>query len=326
MTTKTFLDWGTIKKASKEATVSINERLPFLNDRPVFLYGVPRGGIPAALAVKSEWEKMPYFSTKYPFGIEMVDRVHLADIIVDDLIDSGKTMGRLYSAWTCERPEHRIIGPEGPDGFPFFALFDKRKDKEPVWYVFPWEIDAGNKDSSAHDSVTRFLQVIGEDVQRDGLLETPQRVVKSWDYLYSGYNQDPADVLKEFVDNCDEMVLLKDIEFYSTCEHHLQPFYGKAHIAYLPNGRVVGISKLARVLEIYARRLQIQERICQQVTTALDNHLTPKGAACVLEAKHFCMMCRGVEKQNSVMITSSLTGAFREAVVRSELFSLIRGA
>jgi GTP cyclohydrolase I len=326
MTAKNILNWADVRIASKDVAVSINDRLPFLHDRPVCLYGVPRGGIPAALAVKSEWERLPYFSTKFPHGIKMVDEIHNADIIVDDLIDSGKTMETLYFAWDDNRPSHRIIGQWGPDGFPFFALFDKRKDQEQFWYVFPWEVDLGNKDSSAHDSVTRFLQAIGEDVQRDGLLETPQRVVKSWGHLYSGYRQDPADALKEFVDDCDEMVLLKNIEFYSTCEHHLQPFYGKAHIAYIPNGRVVGISKLARVLEIYARRLQIQERICQQVTSALNDHLQPKGAACILEGKHFCMMCRGVEKQGSTMITSSLTGAFREAVVRSELFSLIRGS
>lgn len=326
MPNKMLLPWSAIAITAVCEAKKILNRLPSLKDRPIYMYGVPRGGIPAALAVKSEMERSKDFEALFPHGIHMVDKAYLADVIVDDLIDSGKTLQRLFAEWDEWRPAYRIIGPSGMDGFPFFALFDKREQVSKPWYVFPWEIDSGNKDASAHDAVTRFLQVIGEDPARDGLLETPERVVKSWGHIYSGYGKDPADCLKEFEDDYDEMVILKDVEFYSTCEHHLQPFYGKAHIGYIPNGKVVGISKLARVLDIYSRRLRIQERICQQVTAALDTHLSPKGSACVLEAKHFCMMCRGVEKQNSVMLTSSLTGAFREAAVRSEFFSLIRGS
>lgn len=174
--------------------------------------------------------------------------------------------------------------------------------------------------------VRDLLFHIGENPDREGLLETPARVAKSWDELFAGYKQDPAEVMKTFEDGaCDEMVLLKDIEFYSMCEHHMLPFFGKAHVAYIPHGKVIGISKLARVLEIYSRRLQIQERLCQQVTQALAQHLQPKGAACVIEAQHFCMVCRGVNKQNSTMVTSSLWGAFRDPEPRAELFSLIKG-
>lgn len=167
---------------------------------------------------------------------------------------------------------------------------------------------------------------IGEEPNREGLRDTPSRVMRSWDTLYGGYNVDPKDVLTFFEDDTsNEMVLLKDIEFYSTCEHHMLPFFGKCHIAYLPNKRVVGISKLARLMEVFSRRLQIQERLCQQITSAMDRLLLPKGSACVLEAQHFCMTSRGVQKQNSVMVTSSLTGAFQEDVrTRSEFMSLIK--
>lgn len=176
-------------------------------------------------------------------------------------------------------------------------------------------------------SVRHILKFIGEDPDREGLLETPKRVVASWEQIFSGYKLDPADVMKTFSEGaCDEMVVLKDIEFYSTCEHHMQPFFGKAHIAYLPDAKVIGLSKLARLLDICSRRLQIQERLTSDVTNALDTHLRPKGSACVIEAKHFCMMCRGVGKQNSVMVTSSLTGAFKtDPTVRAEFLQLVRG-
>lgn len=153
---------------------------------------------------------------------------------------------------------------------------------------------------------------LGDDGDREGVAETPARVIKSWSTLFGGYGADPASVMKTFKQDCDEMVVLRDIEFYSTCEHHMLPFYGKAHVGYLPSGEVVGISKLARLIEIYARRLQIQERIGQQVTEALMLHLKPRGCGVVLEAQHGCMTCRGVGKQNSVMVTSSMRGAFRD--------------
>lgn len=174
--------------------------------------------------------------------------------------------------------------------------------------------------------ITAILAAIGENVDREGLIDTPKRVVKSWTELYKGYTQDPKDILTTFEsEGYDQIVLLKDIELFSMCEHHMLPFYGKAHVAYIPNGKVIGISKLARLLDIYARRLQIQERIGQQVTTALMQYLQPLGAACVIEATHMCMRMRGVEKQNSVMITSSLQGAFKENIsTREELFQLIK--
>jgi len=175
------------------------------------------------------------------------------------------------------------------------------------------------------DIVVRQLQYINEDSEREGLKDTPKRVVKSWDFLFSGYKQDPKKLITTFAaEGYNEIVLLKNIEVYSMCEHHLLPFFGKAHIAYIPEKKVIGISKLARILDIYARRAQIQERLGNQVTNLLMKELKPKAAACIIEAQHLCMLMRGVQKQNSVMTTSSLKGAFmNNAKTREELLMLI---
>lgn len=170
-----------------------------------------------------------------------------------------------------------------------------------------------------------FLRHIGEDPDREGLRETPDRVLASFSKLFGGYKKDPAEAIKTFkADGYEQVILVRDIELYSTCEHHLLPFFGKAHVAYIPKERLIGVSKLAHIVEIYSRRLQIQERICQQVTSTLMEHLKPVGAACIIEAQHLCMMIRGVEKQHSKMITSSLEGSFREdPSARAELMRLI---
>jgi GTP cyclohydrolase I len=186
----------------------------------------------------------------------------------------------------------------------------------------------GDKEK-AKKAVQDILTYLGENLDREGLKDTPERMVKSWNRLFGGYLQDPSDVLTTFEeDNViphNQIILLKDIEFFSTCEHHFLPFVGKAHVAYIPRDKVVGISKLARIVEIYSRRLQIQERVGNQVSQTLMDNLNAKGAACIIESKHFCMTCRGVEKQNSVMVTSSLRGAFLEKIeTRQELLNLIR--
>lgn len=177
----------------------------------------------------------------------------------------------------------------------------------------------------ACEGVHALLVYIGENPDREGLRDTPKRVAKAYAEMCDGYDKDPAELMRVFEDGaCQDMVILKDIEFTSLCEHHMLPFIGVAHIAYIPNGRVLGVSKLSRLLDMYAHRLQIQERIGQQVTEALMTHLEPLGAACIIEAKHQCMLCRGVRKQQSSMITSSLVGAFKdEPATRAELFSLI---
>lgn len=179
------------------------------------------------------------------------------------------------------------------------------------------------------NSLNTILKFIGEDPSREGLKDTPNRIIKSWDTLYGGYNKRVEDILTTFEEDgavpVNQIVLLKDIELYSTCEHHMLPFTGRAHVAYIPDGKVVGISKLARIVDIFARRLQIQERLGNQVTDSLMEHLNAKAAACIIEAKHMCMTSRGVGKQHSVMVTSSLRGGFLTSKeTRQELMSLIK--
>lgn len=178
-------------------------------------------------------------------------------------------------------------------------------------------------------AVRDLLRFIGENPAREGLVETPNRVLKAYAELFAGYKQDPATILKTFEDGAegyDEMVVLKDIEMVSFCEHHLLPFSGVAHVAYIPRKKIVGLSKLARLVDVFAKRLQVQERLTTQIVEALMTHLLPKGAACVIEASHACMACRGVRKQKSVMVTSKLSGAFKDdAKSRSEFLRLIGG-
>jgi len=186
-------------------------------------------------------------------------------------------------------------------------------------------------------AIGSVLRFVGEDFKydkghlkaREGLMETPKRVAKMYGELLVGYDQDPKDIMTIFdSDGYDQMVILKNIEMYSLCEHHLLPFYGKAHVAYIPNDKIIGISKLARLVDIFSKRLQIQERIGQQVTQAIVDYLDPRGAACIIHADHLCMRMRGVGKQNSIMVTSSLKGVFLEKTnfglaARQELMQLI---
>lgn len=177
----------------------------------------------------------------------------------------------------------------------------------------------------ASKNISDMIKIIGDDPDRHGLQDTPSRVMRSWDKLYEGYKMKPSDVLKTFEEkDVDGMVIIDNIEFYSMCEHHMLPFFGKAHIGYISNGKtILGASKFARLLDVFARRLQVQERIGQQVVQSLMNYLHPAGAGCIIEAQHLCMMARGIEKQNSVMVTSELAGCFKQAEVRMEFLNLI---
>lgn len=170
-----------------------------------------------------------------------------------------------------------------------------------------------------------ILKLIGEDPNREGLLDTPRRVGKSIQYLTQGYDQNPEDILKAamFKEDYREMVIVKNIELYSMCEHHMIPFIGKAHVAYIPNGYITGLSKIARVVEAFARRLQVQERLTTQIKDCIQDTLNPLGVAVVIEAKHLCMAMRGVQKQNSTTTTSDFTGAFRKKETREEFIHLI---
>jgi len=174
--------------------------------------------------------------------------------------------------------------------------------------------------------IADLLKELGEDPHREGLAKTPERVAKAYRYLASGYGRTVADVLGDaiFTEHYDEMVVMKDIEVYSLCEHHMLPFFGKAHVAYMPAGKIVGLSKLARLVDMFARRLQVQERLTTQIAEALQASVQPAGVAVVIEAYHFCMMMRGVEKQNSKAITSCMLGAFRNSrATREEFLQLI---
>ena len=181
--------------------------------------------------------------------------------------------------------------------------------------------------ASFEDLVQEMLVRLGEDPQREGLQLTPERVRKSLEFLTRGYTEDPDTLLKGalFTVDYDEMVIVKDIEMFSLCEHHMLPFFGKVHVAYIPNGKVMGLSKVPRLVELFSRRLQIQERLTTQIAETIQRVIEPQGVGVVVEARHLCMMMRGVEKQNSVMITSSVLGTFRESTATREEFLALIG-
>lgn len=186
--------------------------------------------------------------------------------------------------------------------------------------IYNKELTDGIKDRYSY-----ILEAIGEDKNRDGLLKTPERAAKAMQFLTHGYDLDPEQILKGalFDEEYSEMVIVKDIELYSLCEHHLLPFFGKAHIAYIPNGKIVGLSKIPRVVDAFSRRLQVQERLTHEILNAIDSTLKPLGVAVVIEAAHMCMMMRGVQKQNSSTTTSAFTGEFKNVETRSEFLNLI---
>jgi GTP cyclohydrolase I len=181
--------------------------------------------------------------------------------------------------------------------------------------------------ASFEELVREMLVRLGEDPEREGLLRTPERVHKAFEFLTRGYNEDPEAMLKKalFTVTYDEMVIVKDVEVFSLCEHHVLPFFGKVHVAYIPNGKVIGLSKIPRLIEIFSRRLQIQERLTTQIAETIQKVIQPQGVGVVIEARHLCMMMRGVEKQHSQAVTSSMLGCFREEQeTRTEFLSLIR--
>ena len=173
----------------------------------------------------------------------------------------------------------------------------------------------------------QIIGLLGEDVEREGLQKTPLRVAKAMQIMTRGYSQDPRKVLTEalFAEKYSQMVIVKDIDIFSLCEHHMLPFYGKAHVAYIPNGYITGLSKIARVVDIYSHRLQVQERLTQQIKDCIQETLKPLGVMVVIEAKHMCMQMRGVEKQNAITTTSDFSGAFNQAKTREEFMNLLRG-
>jgi len=181
---------------------------------------------------------------------------------------------------------------------------------------------------SLSSNYKEVIENLGEDPSREGLLKTPERVAKAMQFLTQGYDQNPQEILKSamFAEKYDEMVIVKDIEVYSLCEHHMLPFFGKCHIAYIPNGHIVGLSKFPRMVDAFSRRLQVQERLTDQIRDCLDDTLNPQGVAVCIEAQHLCMQMRGVQKQNSITTTSAFSGAFMEKdITRQEFMSLVKG-
>ncbi|WP_352423512.1 GTP cyclohydrolase I FolE [Proteiniphilum sp.] len=182
------------------------------------------------------------------------------------------------------------------------------------------------KKSAIADRMRDILTLLGEDAHREGLVKTPDRVAKAYQYLTKGYWQDPETILRSalFKENYRQMVIVKDIDLFSLCEHHMLPFFGKAHVAYIPDGYITGLSKIARVVDVFARRLQVQERLTTQIKDCIQRTLNPMGVMVVIEAQHMCMQMRGVEKQNSITTTSDFTGVFREQRTREEFIALIK--
>lgn len=273
---KTFIGWQ-----------EIYNRLEYLKSKyepNTKFYGVPRGGQIIAGMLGNA-----------------VDTIDQADVIVDDLIDSGQTL--------LQYAKHDK---------PFAALIDKREEYKNEWIVFPWENHNGN----VEDNVTRLLQYFGEDVNREGLQDTPKRYVKFFKQFLTPQEWNFTTFSSE---GYDEMIVQTNIPFYSLCEHHIAPFFGYGHIAYIPKDNIVGLSKLARTLDLFANRLQNQERITTQVAEYLEEKLQPKGVAVSLSAKHMCMEMRGVKKHDTWTTTTKLIGAFKkDEDARLEFFNSIK--
>jgi GTP cyclohydrolase IA len=189
------------------------------------------------------------------------------------------------------------------------------------------QIEEGLHKFTTEEMYREILRRLGEDPKRDGLLRTPERVEKSMAFLTKGYQEDAGKILRGamFDVDYDEMVIVKDVEMFSLCEHHMLPFFGKVHVAYIPNGKVIGLSKIPRLVEVFARRLQVQERLTREIADTIQEAIQPQGVGVVIEARHLCMMMRGIEKQHSSTVTSAMVGCFREKETRTEFLSLVRG-
>ena len=268
-------------------------------------YGIPRGGITAAFAVKAAYDAS--------LLLTIVDYVEDADIIIDDIYDSGAT----YERFKKKYPEK-----------PFYALFDKRTvSYKGKWLIMPYERTLSGQDESSTDIITRLLEFIGEDPTREGLRETPSRMLKAWKERTSGYAIDPRTFLKTFEDGAQEAndawVIVNGIPVVSVCEHHGADIIGTASVGYIPKDRIIGLSKLARITDAYCRRLQCQERITNQIATLLDKELQPTAVGVLIKATHACMSTRGTKIHGAVTVTSALRGAaLRDPACRAEFLQL----
>lgn len=289
----------------------LDERLRRNYPSATRVYGIPRGGIPAAYCLLASG------ITQY----KMVDHPSQAEIIVDDLVDTGSTLMR-YADYNCVQA---VLFDKRPPTDNRTYLVGTVLPEDSGWLVFPWE---ASEEKSADDIPVRLLQYIGEDPARGGLKETPARFLKAWKEWTEGYGIEPSTVLKHFEDGAekvDEMVLLKDIPIFSHCEHHLAPFFGVAHVGYIPDGKIVGLSKLSRLVDVFAHRLQVQERLTIQIADALNECLNPKGVAVVVECRHMCMESRGIRRSGATTMTSAMRGVMlTKPEARAEFLSLIK--
>lgn len=300
MTNKTYLTEKEVAKLAKELASKI---VKGFGDTPAEIYPIPRGGVPTAYLMTS------FLPTGFKYAI--VDKPEDANMFIDDIIDSGETMCKYCDEYS---------------GIPFVALIDKTDRLSPYsndWVVFPWEVNASGQDEGIEDNIRRLLQIVEPATSdREGLKETPARVAKAYAFWTSGYNVDIGKLLKVFEDggeNYDEMVIVKNIPIYSKCEHHLADIFGTATIAYIPNGKIVGLSKLSRVADAFARRLQVQERLTAQIADALVTHLNPKGVGVIVKARHMCMESRGLCQQGHHTETIALRGVMKsQADTRAE--------
>lgn len=269
------------------------------------VFGVPRGGCtPAGMLATA-------------LGIEVLDELPESPkgvLVVDDLVDSGETLRKYWDA-----------------GFVVDALYRKSHSPDNLpggrrtvdgWLVFPWERAGGAQVETVEQNIVRVLQFIGEDPTRDGLINTPARVVRALTELTAGYEADLGEILAtQFAEDHNQMIVVKQVPFSSLCEHHMLPFVGHATVGYVPSDGIVGLSKLARVVEAFARRLQVQERMTDQIVDALTEHLKPLGVGVRIEASHSCMSMRGVQR-SAQMVTTRLTGVMESDPLRSEFISL----
>lgn len=283
------------------------------------LYPIPRGGVPVAYMLMARLGIL---------GINacLVDTPEEADVLVDDIVDSGRTAMRwpripFATAFCKQAAEGNDLLVNRPA-----PIFVGKVTTDDTWLAFPWEtVEEGN----GEDIVVRMLQRIGENPSREGLRETPARVIKAWDEMFDGYRTDIASLFKTFCDGAervDEMIIVKDIPVESHCEHHLAPFTGKAHIGYIPGAKgIVGLSKLARVVRAFSHRLQVQERLTNQIADAICEYLDPVGVGVIVEAEHTCMCRRGVRVQGTATITSAMRGAMKNiGLARQEFLTLVK--
>lgn len=293
---KIYFTWEDVKKGIHSFTAEIREY--------DYILGISRGGIIPATLIHQVYDKAE---------LKIVDAYANVDeykdkkvLIVDDIRDSGRTLAYFQK----ELPQAEV-----------FVLVAKH---DPGWVVFPWETTEDKVDG-VEQAVTTLIRASGDDPMRQGVLETPQRFAKAWEFWTEGYKHNPSEVMKVFEDPTnDQMVIVRDIQFYSMCEHHLAPFHGKVSIGYVPKGKVLGLSKFVRLVRIFSRRLQIQEKLTREIAQAVMEHLEPYGVAVVVEAEHMCMASRGVHTHGSSTITSEMLGMFREQPEsRAEFLKLI---